>query len=594
VCSLPSLTPKVKGKLPTSIIALALLLVVCAPLLSAGTFDSVAELPRVTVLSSLASTPAPGKAWHLAAGADLQATLNAVSCGDTIFLQAGAVFTGNFNFQAKNCDNSHWIIIRTSAPDSALPPEGTRLTPCYAGVASLPGRPALNCRNTNKVTAQILTNKVGGAITLTPGANHYRFVGLEITLTAYSSQLPVVYQMAFAMGAADHIIFDRVWMHGNARDETGHGFRLNGITYGAVVDSYLNDFHCEAIVGACTDSQAVSGGNGSLPGGPYKIQNNFLEASAENILFGGGPGTTIPSDIEIRSNHLFKPLIWMQGQPGYVSGRTGHPFTVKNLLEMKNAQRVLIEGNIMENTWGGFSQAGYGVLLTPRGSWAPVQDITIRLNRISHVGGGMQLSATRNLQNGVWVDSLAAQRWSIHDTVIDDINAVRYVGSGDVFLITSGFTSRSFNSVAISHVTAFADPNKSIISLGGNLTLPKAYNINLDNNLFFAGKYPVWSTGLPQGCALSGRPLASFISCWSSWSFAGNGLIGASSVAPSTWPNGNMFPATVANVQFVNYNGGNGGDYHLQANSPYKGAGTDGKDLGANITALNTAIAGVN
>ena len=64
----------------------------------------------------------------------------------------------------------------------------------------------------------------------------------------------------------------------------------------------------------------------------------------------------MPTDIEIRRNDMFKPLIWMKGQPGYVGGVDGHPFIVKNLLELKNAQRVLVDGNILEYTWGGFSK----------------------------------------------------------------------------------------------------------------------------------------------------------------------------------------------------------------------------------------------
>jgi hypothetical protein len=43
----------------------------------------------------------------------------------------------------------------------------------------------------------------------------------------------------------------------------------------------------------------------------------------------------------------------------------------------------------------------------------------------------------------------------------------------------------------------------------------------------------------------------------------------------------------------VNYNNGNGGNYQLQNNSPYKNAGTDGKDLGADIAGLQAALAGV-
>jgi hypothetical protein len=61
----------------------------------------------------------------------------------------------------------------------------------------------------------------------------------------------------------------------------------------------------------------------------------------------------------------------------------------------------------------------------------------------------------------------------------------------------------------------------------------------------------------------------------------------------STWPAGNFLPASDTTVQFVNYNNGNGGDYHLAVSSPYKNAGTDGKDPGADIDLVEAGIAGV-
>jgi hypothetical protein len=101
------------------------------------------------------------------------------------------------------------------------------------------------------------------------------------------------------------------------------------IRYAAVVDSYLSDFHCVARSGACVDSQAVAGGIGDDDTGPLKIVNNFLEASGECILLGGDRATKTPSDIEIRRNHLFRPMTWMKGQPGFVVGFDGNPFIVK-------------------------------------------------------------------------------------------------------------------------------------------------------------------------------------------------------------------------------------------------------------------------
>src|SRR5207245_8688393 len=54
------------------------------------------------------------------------------------------------------------------------------------------------------------------------------------------------------------------------------------------------------------------------------------------------------------------------GSPGYVGGASGNPFIVKNHFELKNGRRVLFEGNVLENNWGGFSQNGFSIVLTPK------------------------------------------------------------------------------------------------------------------------------------------------------------------------------------------------------------------------------------
>jgi hypothetical protein len=79
-------------------------------------------------------------------------------------------------------------------------------------------------------------------------------------------------------------------------------------------------------------------------------------------------------------------------------------------------------------------------------------------------------------------------------------------------------------------------------------------------------------------CAYYNAPLIALDACFQPYTFSHNAVIASSAnFPPSKYPFGNYFPPTAAAVDFVNYNGG---DYHLQSNSPYKNAGTDGKDLG--------------
>ncbi len=564
-----------------------------------GNFDGPAELPRVYVQSDLAQTPAPGSVISVPKGGDLQQALNRVKCGETVQLQAGAVYTGAFYLPAKNCNDSNWIIIRTSAPNSSLPPEGTRLTPCYSGVSSLPGRPALNCSSTNNVTAKIEFDGTGsGPIVFRQGATHYRLIGLEITRTPGTG---IVFNLAVREkgGFADHIIFDRCWIHGTARDETERGVMFSATRYMAVIDSYLNDFHCVAGTGTCVDSQAVAGGLGNLPMGAFKVVNNFLEAAGENIEFGGDAATMTPTDIEIRHNHMFKPAMWKLGHPGFVGGTSGHPFIVKNLFELKNAQRVLFEGNILENTWGGFSQAGFGIVLGPKNQaignentcpLCQVTDITIRYVKISHVGGGLQLGNGISDNGAV---ALAGERYSVHDVTIDDIDAVKYDGYGTFAQVSTGKGAPVLQDVTINHVTAF-QPGV-MLNLGDDLrTNRQMRNFVYTNNLANAGSGPIRTTGGgPSNCAYVPAPRVALPKCFASYQFTRNVIIDTpEATPPGRYPSGNYFPGSPAHIQFLDYSNGNGGDYRLLNSSPYKNAGTDGKDIGADVEALNAAIAG--
>lgn len=576
-----------------------------SPCWASGNFDGPAELPRVTVATSLADTPAPGSVVNVAAGADLQAALNNAFCGDTIELQAGAAFLGRFTFPAKKCDSSHWIIVRTSAPDSALPAEGQRMTPCYAGVAALPARPDFGCTNPQNVLARIENNTtMDGPVVFANGANHYRLIGLEITRTEGVLSDPDLV-LVEPRGTADHIIVDRSWLHGTPHDDTQVGVFFTGFTYGAVVDSYFSDFHCTERTGICTDAHAIGGGIGDHQDGPLKISGNFLEASTESIMFGGGAASKTPADIQILRNHFFKPWIWMPGNPNFVGGRGGRPFIVKNHIELKNATRVLIEANRMENNWGGFTQSGYAVLLTPKsqhtrhhGNVCPlcqVTDVTIRYSYISHSGSGLQLATSISGTGGNGGPAREGSRWSIHDIVLDDISK-KYVGQGNLFMVINGWHRNPVNTITINHITGFPDTDAHLAMLANDRLDPQMYGFVFTNNLVVTGRYPVWSAGGGlRSCAAKGTPAQKINKCFRTYTFSNNALIGTpDAFPPSSWPAKNFFPADPQAAGMADYNDGVDGNYQLQPNSRYHNAGTDGRDLGADIPGLNAALQGVD
>jgi len=434
-----------------------------------------------------------------------------------------------------------------------------------------------------------------GPILFSEGANHYRLIGLEVTRDSNGGNIGA---LAAPEGqvAVDHIIFDRMWMHGTASDETTRGVYLSGTTYTAVIDSYLSDFHC-AQRGFCSDAQTISGAAGSLPMGPYKIVNNFLEASGENILLGGAAATTTPTDIEIRRNHLFKPMTWMKGQPGFVGSAAGNPFIVKNHFELKNAQRVLFESNIMENNWGGFSQPGFSLVLTPKNQsngpgksnlcpLCKVTDITIRDCKISHVGGGISVA---NVPAATGETASAGERYSIHNVSIDDIDGKKYTGYGIFLALLSN--QLALKDVSIDHVTAFGQ--RVFINLG--VQGPKIENFRFTNNLASFGERGITSSGGGQAnCVfqIEKRGMEGVLKdCFVSSTFTNNVIVGGEGGLPT----GNFTPRDLQAAGMIAGESRlcSGKEAGCKGPSQFAQAGTDKKAIGADMAAIDTATKGV-
>ena len=269
-----------------------------------------------------------------------------------------------------------WIYIISS--DLASMPEGMRVSPALKS-----HMPAL------------ITPNVAPVFQLAAGANHWRIAGLEITAHSnYPSGCGATGQpncMTYFLMATpwpileepDSFTIDRCYIHGGPTQDLQQAVQ-NNWGHAAVIDSYIDDVHIKGL-------DSVGLGFGVTPG-PIKVVNNYISASTENLYFGGSGGNQnpyVPSDIEVRNNYIYKPLSW-------VALSLAGQMVVKDGLEIKGGQRVLIDSNTIENVWKN-GQEGYAIVLTVRtwggGDLAVVDDITITNNVLKNVVSGFNTLA---------------------------------------------------------------------------------------------------------------------------------------------------------------------------------------------------------
>ena len=557
-----------------------------------GSKDGPAELPRTCYYTGMDGTPSPGKQIRVSAKADLASALDSAKCGDTLLLPAGVSF-GIRELPSKNCDDRHYITVRTDTPDSRLPAEGMRISPAWAGVASLPGRPpyAQPDGGPAKLMSTLVASRPDGVRL----GDHIRFVGIE-----WTSDPAANIGRLLNLEGSDHVILDRNWIHPAAGAEVGKGVSLmEGARVIATINSYISGFNCVARSGKCTDAAAVGGGHGNKPTGTFKVFNNFLEASGENILFGGSGATVNPVDLEIRRNHLYKPIIWKEGEPGYTTAPSGDPYIVKNHFELKNAQRVLFEANLLENSWGGFTQTGFSIGLSPKNPAdhcpkCQVTDITIRYIRIRNVGGVFAI------QNGLSKQGAASAgggRYSIHDVIVDSVHQQDFKGHGAFATLLSRVPP--LHDVWFDHITAFVPgPILTLKSMDDQ----KIDNFRMTNSVFATGsRRPALASagGGPGNCAAHTQkkgPEMVLQACFSNYKFEKNLVI----TDQGSWPSGTI-AVSVEGAGIRDLRDGVSRDPRLCREkgagcakvSPGRGAAFDGKDLGADVDAVEAAIQGV-
>jgi len=496
----------------------------------------------------MAASEAAATTFTVNAGGSLQAAIDAAQPGDTILVQAGATFTGSFKLPAKGGSAS--ITIRSSAPDASLPAAGERISPTFAPL--LP---------------KIRASNVGAAIRTAPGASNWRLMFLEFLPASSTASANLVEfggtgtTQSTLASVPQHLVMDRCYLHGDASYGQRRGLALNSGD-AQVVNSYFADF--KAVL---QDTQAINGWNGP---GPYLIENNYLEAAGENVMFGGTDpaiANLVPSDITIRRNLITKKTAWMS-----------QSWAVKNLVEFKSAQRILMEGNTIENNWAA-GQQGYAILFSPRNQsgtapWTVVRDAVVQNNVIRHVAAAFNICGYDNLQT-----SQQTQNITIRNNLLFDVNT-RWAtpnnpANGRLVIVGGGPKNITFD-----HNTVDNNGSSTIFIYGGySLTGTSILGFDVTNNLLRSNSYGIYGDNRGEGTV----GLAAY--CPNSIVLR-NTLAGG---VAKRYPTGNDFPTLTAWLaDFVNVGAA---DYRLISASPSKGSGTDGKDLGVDFTELNAALA---
>jgi hypothetical protein len=262
-----------------------------------------------------------------------------------------------------------------------------------------------------------------------------------------------------------------------------------------------------------------------------------------------------------------------------VAGTAGVPvgvskWSVKNTLELKNAQDVIIEGNVFDNVWVA-DHTGYPIVFTPRNQgghapWVVVQRITFQYNLIRHAAGGVNILGTDDV-----APSQRTNNITVRHNVFDDLTAATWGSGARPFMIGDGP-----DAVTLDHNTVISTDTSLVWMYGGSPTSPiPVTRGTITNNSAAHNTYGIIGSSAATGLTAINTYLPSGI-------VTRNVLAGGSA---SKYPASNYFPTVAAwQAGFVDFAAG---DYRLNASSPYRNAATDGSDVGADVGIVDAHVA---
>lgn len=433
--------------------ALALLLIVLC-LQTAGAQD----VPKARALLQQALTalePAPPVAAPIATPAELNAALADAAPGAVLTLSRTLIYPDALTL-------SQSVTLQADGLTALTRMDATTPLPSFADGITIPG---------DQVT----------------------LVGLEVR-----KKNPLTDIVTFS-GA--NVTLDRLRILGDSVKGAKRGVAANGNGHAQILRSYIDDCF-QAYPG--NDSQAIIAWD-MAPG--LLIEDNFLRAGSETVMIGGADSISperMPADVTIRGNTITKRPEWQRILVG-----------VKNTLELKAVRGALIEGNIVEYSWGGHGQDGYLFLITVRNQdgrapWSTVQDVIFRNNTLSHGAAAFNILGVDNIKEskagmstpiGTVRPTVRAARLSLTGNTVTDIDPVAYAGSNRLILIGAGPAQVTIdaNTFAGQHLGSqvyfYGKPAADGLAVTSNTWPAALYGIKGDGSASGAATWAAYVTG---------------------------------------------------------------------------------------------------
>jgi hypothetical protein len=246
-----------------------------------------------------------------------------------------------------------------------------------------------------------------------------------------------------------------------------------------------------------------------------------------------------------------------------MSWLTSRQWTIKNLLEIKVGQRVLIENNVFENNWLD-AQTGRALLFRAAdqesAAWSRTSDITVRHNVVRNSSGAVSIDAQGLVET--------TRRMLVEQNLFTDIGTAELSGTGSIFEITG---AKPMQDIVITRNTAmFSRAENANRRAGLVLDGGRHVNLSFTDNVLELGAYGVKGSGASSG-------LASFERYSAPGRFTGNLFVGGGAAAAYGTAN-----ATVASLELAGFANPLTGDYRLALARP----SATGVQPGADVTSV--------